>query len=144
MNAIPIMFNYDDDVTNHHLRIPISAFKKPETDAEYAKLEALLDKMIDIVRDDEAHPLALAMQIIGDNMEAYDSEQHPAIGNDVSDIEMVKYLMSTNNLAQKDLADIFGGQANVSKFLTGKRKLSSSQIAGLKHKFHISADFFIR
>jgi len=51
--------------------------------------------------------------------------------------------MEKHNLAQKDLAKIFGGQANVSKFLSGKRGLLNAQIAGLKHFFKISSGFFI-
>ncbi len=57
---------------------------------------------------------------------------------------MVKYLMKSHNLHQSDLADIFGGQANVSKYLNGERSLSKSQIAGLKKRFGISADFFVK
>ncbi len=53
------------------------------------------------------------MQIIGENLEWYDHEHFPAIGANVSDIDMVKYLMTTHHLHQKDLADIFGSQANV-------------------------------
>ncbi len=56
---------------------------------------------------------------------------------------MVKYLMKTHGLYQKDLADIFGGQANVSKFLNAERELNKAQIAALKKRFNISADFFI-
>jgi len=84
------------------------------------------------------------MQIIGENLEQYDSEHYPPIGYNVSDINMVKYLMKSHDLNQVDLADIFGGQANVSKFLNGERPLSKKQIAGLKKKFRISADFFVR
>ncbi len=40
---------------------------------------------------------------------------------------MLEYLMKSHNLLQTDLADIFGGQANVSKFLNGKRPLSKNQ-----------------
>lgn len=93
--------------------------------------------------DDENHPLALAMQIIGDNLEQFDTEHFPAIGKNINDIEMVQHLMRSNHLHQQDLADIFGGQANVSKFLNGKRKLSKAQIAGLKIRFRLSADFFL-
>jgi HTH-type transcriptional regulator / antitoxin HigA len=32
-------------------------------------LEEILDRLTDEVRDDETHPLALGMQIIGDNLE---------------------------------------------------------------------------
>lgn len=50
----------------------------------------------------------------------------------------------THYLKQSDLAEIFGGQANVSKFLSGERALSKSQILGLKNKFKISGDFFLK
>jgi antitoxin component HigA of HigAB toxin-antitoxin module len=43
-----------------------------------------------------------------------------------------------------DLADIFGSQANVSKFLNSERPLSMKQISGLKERFGISADFFVK
>ena len=50
---------------------------------------------------------------------------------------------TTHHLHQKDLADIFGSQANVSKFLNGERTLGKNVISGLKQKFGISADFFV-
>ena len=84
------------------------------------------------------------MQIIGDNLEEYDNEHFDAIGTNLNEIDIVKYLMKLNNLRQKDLADIFGGQANVSKFLNGERSLSKNQIAGLKKRFKISADIFVK
>lgn len=82
------------------------------------------------------------MQIIGENLEQYDNEHSPLIGDNVTDIDMVNFLMKVNNLHQKDLAPIFGGQANVSKFLNGERGLGKRHILELKKKFKISADFF--
>lgn len=142
MTALAI--NYIDKKTKHEFRLSLVAFKKPSNDKEYQYLEGILDKLIDEVRDDENHPLALAMQIIGENLEQYDNEQHPLIGENVTDVEMVKHLMEANNLYQKDLASIFGSQANVSKFLNGERKLSKNHIAELKRRFKLSADFFLR
>ncbi|HAU0311428.1 TPA: transcriptional regulator [Legionella pneumophila] len=142
MSALAI--DYTDVKTHHRFHLPISVFKKPINDVEYQELETLLDKLIDEVRDNEEHPLALVMQIIGENLESYDNEHHVPIGHHVSDIEMVKYLMAVNKLLQKDLIPIFGSQANVSKFLSGERKLGKNQILGLKKKFHVSADFFMR
>lgn len=144
MSMRALAIDYIDQKTKHQIHLPISVFKKPSNAKEYAKLEKILDELIDEVRDDEKHPLAEAMQIIGDNLEQYDNEYHPAIGQSITDIEMVKYLMKSNQLHQKDLAGIFGGQANVSKFLHGERLLSKNQIAGLKKLFGISADFFVR
>lgn len=138
-----LAFNYVNKKTKRAFSVPLTAFKKPTNAEEYHYLETILDKLIDEVRDEENHPLAIALQIIGENMEQFDNENSIEIGKDVSDIEMLKYLMQQNNLQQKDLAPIFGGQANVSKFLNGERSLSKKQITGLRNKFNISADFFL-
>jgi len=66
------------------------------------------------------------------------------MGDNINEVDMVKYLMAAHHLHQIDLADIFGGQANVSKYLHGERALSKTHIIGLKKKFGISADFFVR
>jgi HTH-type transcriptional regulator/antitoxin HigA len=141
MNAIS--FDYTDTLTQHEFHLPLSAFKKPINDKEYVALETILNQLIDEVRDDETHPLALAMEIIGDNLEQYDSENNIPIGQNITDIEMVSYLMEKNNLHQKDLADIFGGQPNVSKFLKGERPLGKNHIIGLSQYFKINASFFL-
>lgn len=142
MKALAI--DYIDNKTKHRFHLPLAVFKKPTNDKEYNSLEEILDKLIDEVRDDENHPLALAMQIIGENLEHYDNEHFSSIGENITDVEMVKYLMRVNQLRQKDLAPIFGGQANVSKFLNGERSLGKNHISELKRKFKISADFFLK
>ena len=143
MRATTLQIEYKDKRSAREFHLPISVFKRPSNAKEYAKLEKILDELIDEVRGDEKHPLADVMQIIGENLEQYDNEHFPIIGDNVSDIEFVTYLMNTHNLRQVDLAEIFGGQANVSKFLSGERPLSKSQILGLKNKFKISADLFL-
>lgn len=143
MTMTALSIDYVDERTNHQFHLPLSVFKKPRNSEDYSFLEKILDRLSDEVRDDETHPLALVMQIIGDNLEQYDDEHHPDIGANITDVEMVRYLMETNHLHQKDLADIFGSQANVSKFLNGERQLGKNAILGLKQRFGISADFFI-
>lgn len=144
MSTLALAFDYFDQKTDHRFHLPITVFKKPKNAKEYEKLEKILDELIDEVRGDDDHPLAIAMQIIGENLEQYDSENFPFIGQNVSEVDLVKYLMKLHNLNQSDLADIFGGQANVSKYLNGERDLSKKQILGLKKRFGISADFFLK
>jgi len=139
-----LVVHYTNSQGNFSLIISVNLFKKITNAKEYVHAEKMLDRLMDVVREDENHPLAMAMQIIGDNLEEYDDKHFPLIGENVSEIEMVKYLMESNKLHQKDLATIFGSQSNVSKFLNGKRKLSKSQIIALKEQFGISADFFVR
>lgn len=144
MNTPTLAFDYVNQKTDRKFHLPITVFKKPSNAKDYSKLEKILDMLIDEVRDDDKHPLALVMQIIGENLEQYDNEHYSAIGHDINEIEMVKYLMKSHRLHQKDLADIFGGQANVSKYLNGERSLSKNQISGLKKRFGISSDFFVK
>jgi HTH-type transcriptional regulator/antitoxin HigA len=144
MNMPALAIDYIDKKTKDKFFLPITLFKKPSNTKEYNKLEKILDKLIDTIRDDEKHPLAIVMQIIGENLEQYDSEHYPQIGHDINEIDMIKYLMKSHQIHQKDLAPIFGSQANVSKYLSGERALSKNQIIGLKKKFGISADFFMR
>ncbi len=46
----------------------------PHTEKEYENLVALLDNLIDEVGDDEAHPLASLMEIVGVLIEKYEDE----------------------------------------------------------------------
>lgn len=73
--------HYFDKKTNHAIDLPISVFKKPSNPSEYQELEHVLDSLIDEVRDEASHPLALVMKIIGDNLEQYDDETHPPLAS---------------------------------------------------------------
>ena len=51
----------------------------PHTEREYQQLVAALDMLIDTVGEDEAHPLASLMEIIGVLIEKYEDEHVPEI-----------------------------------------------------------------
>src|ERR1700722_14493636 len=102
MTMAALAINYVDQRTDHQFHLPVSVFKKPSNAREYSKLEKILDKLIDEVRDNDKHPLAIVMQIIGENLEQYDNEHYPSIGYDINEIDMVKYLMKVHNLHQTD------------------------------------------
>ena len=51
----------------------------PHTDEEYLRIVALLDQLIDEVGEDEGHPLASLMEILGVLVEAYESEHVPEL-----------------------------------------------------------------
>lgn len=44
----------------------------PHTESEYQRLVALLDKLIDIVGENENHPLASLMEVVGVLIEKYE------------------------------------------------------------------------
>ena len=49
----------------------------PHNESEYNQAVAFLDELIDIVREDEKHPLASLMELVGTLIEKYESENVP-------------------------------------------------------------------
>ncbi len=52
----------------------------PHTEEEYNQLVAVLDNLIDEVGEDESHPLASLMEIIGVLIENYETKHIPELG----------------------------------------------------------------
>jgi HTH-type transcriptional regulator/antitoxin HigA len=51
----------------------------PHTEEEYRKLSALLDGLVDEVGEDESHPLASLMEVVGVLIEKYEDEHVPEL-----------------------------------------------------------------
>ena len=54
----------------------------PHTEDEYRRLVALLDDLIDEVGENETHPLASLMEIIGVLIEHYEDEHVPELASE--------------------------------------------------------------
>ena len=59
-----------------------------------------------------------------------------------SGVEVLKELMNTNGLRQKDLAEDLGGESIVSLILKEKRQLNRQQMEKLSQRFHVSPAVF--
>lgn len=53
----------------------------PRTEEQYDRLVVLLDRLVDEVGEEESHPLASLMEIIGVLIENYEAEHVPEITN---------------------------------------------------------------
>jgi HTH-type transcriptional regulator / antitoxin HigA len=51
----------------------------PHSEEEYDKLVSLLDNLIDEVGEDESHPLASLMEVLGVLIEKYEDEHVPEL-----------------------------------------------------------------
>ena len=51
----------------------------PHTEEEYRRLVSLLDGLIDKIGEDESHPLASLMEIVGVLIEKYEDEHVPEL-----------------------------------------------------------------
>jgi len=54
----------------------------PHTEAEYQRLVAFLDCLIDEVGEDDGHPLASLMELVGVLIERYEDEYVPELTSD--------------------------------------------------------------
>ena len=112
----------------------------PTSEDEYEQLVNLLDEITDIVRDNETHPLANMMDVLGVLIEAYEDQHIPEPEGD--SISVLKYLMEEHGLKQKDLSEL-GSQGVVSEILNRKRELNLRQVRALGERFQVSASVFI-
>jgi len=54
----------------------------PHTESEYRQLVELLDELVDEVGEDESHPLASMMEVVGILIEKYEDENVPELVSD--------------------------------------------------------------
>ncbi len=112
----------------------------PHTEEEYDQLAVFLDHLLDEVEDNENHPLASLVDIVGALIEIYDKEHFPFSEGDP--ISALKYLMEEHCLTQSDLPEL-GTQGVVSEILSGKRRLNIRQIHSLSERFGLSPSTFL-
>lgn len=110
-----------------------------QTEADYDRAIAILNKLLDEVGDDARHPLYHFLQVLGTVIESYE-EDHVKIP-DVPVRKVLKFFMEQHNLKQSDLPEI-GTQSVVSEILSGKRELNTRQIKALSKRFHVSPAVF--
>jgi HTH-type transcriptional regulator / antitoxin HigA len=55
------------------------ALRVPHQDREYRQLVKLLDRLIDVVGENEGHPLASLMEVVGILIEKYEEEHVPEL-----------------------------------------------------------------
>lgn len=75
MNAI---FDVEKLVPAWETLRAVAPFAHIESESGYEQATALLNSLLDIVRDDADHPLYSLVSVIGDLIEAYEIDQEPA------------------------------------------------------------------
>ena len=82
-----------------------------------------------------------AIDLITLLVERYESEKYPI--PDAKPVEVLRFLLDSNGLTQRDIARELGSEATVSLVLSGKRQLNRDHIARLSSRFQVSpAAFF--
>jgi|SRR5215471_4639602 len=71
---------------------------------------------------------------------SYEDEHYPI--PDASPVDVLRFLIEHNGLAQRDLVPELGNEATVSLVLSGERQLTRKHIEKLSARFHVSPAVF--
>jgi HTH-type transcriptional regulator / antitoxin HigA len=113
----------------------------PKTKKDVHTLEARLDELLDIVGENEKHPLMGLIDIVSDLIATYEEEHYSQLPSNKG-VNALKFLMESHDLQQADLSEI-GSQGVISEILRGKRDLNVRQIKLLAKRFHVTPSTFI-
>lgn len=139
--------NHSHMITNHALAkatkhwkyvAPLLTF--PQNESDYNLLVAHLDELLELVGNNENHPLIGLIDAISNLITSYEEtyiEQPKGKG-----IDALKFLMKAHNLRQSDLSEI-ASQGVMSEILKEKRALNIRQIRLLAQRFHVDPSTFI-
>ena len=110
------------------------------TEEDYEQASAIIDFLLDIVSDNESHPLADVLHYFGDQVEKYEDEHFQI--PEASPCDTLRFLMQEHGLKQEDLLDC-ASQSRISDILNGKRSISKEIAKNLARRFHVHADLFL-
>lgn len=133
--------DYLEDTIQHWKHIS-SIIHEPQTDDEYDQLASMLDRLLDIVGDDETHELMGLVDVISHMISMYDDAHEDQL-SEGSGIDALKFLMEQHGLDQSNLKNEIGSQGVVSEILNGKRQLNITHIKKLAKRFHVTPATFI-
>lgn len=107
---------------------------------EYDRIVALMNGILDIVGDNENHPMSGLLDLVGSLVEDYDADHLSIEASEPR--EILRHLMSMRELRQADLANVIA-QGNLSAILAGKRKISAALAGKLAKYFNVSSSLFV-
>jgi HTH-type transcriptional regulator / antitoxin HigA len=105
-------------------------------------MQTLLEELLEEVGDDEDHPLADLLDIVGLLIAQYDQENASRL-EVASPQEVLKFLIDQHGLKQSDLRKEIGTQGVVSEVLAGTRKINARQAKALAQRFGVSPAVFL-
>lgn len=117
---------------------PILAY--PKSEKEYEKLINMIDELLDIIGEDESHPLMGLIDVMSQLVNSY--EEVNIKQKNIKGVEALKLLMEINKLTQSDFSEI-ASQGVMSEILKGKRMLNIRQVKLLAKKFKVAPSTFI-
>jgi HTH-type transcriptional regulator/antitoxin HigA len=106
------------------------------------ELEAYTSALFELTALENPSPSELeAVELLTLLIERYEQEHFSIPAADP--VSVVRFLIESQGLAQRDLIAQFGSESAVSMFLSGQRKLTLEQVRRLSARFKLPADVFI-
>ena len=119
----------------------LGVYLRPIANAkDHVRMVKLLNALLDCVGDDEDHPLASLLDLVGDIVDRYEREHFPMEAAEPR--EVLRELMDGRGLKQTDLAGIVA-QSNLSAILAGRREISARLASRLARFFGVSPALFV-
>ena len=112
----------------------------PSSERAYKKMVKQLDELLDATAGNEKNPLNSLIDIMSNQIAAYEAENLPEITG--QGVDALIELMRLHQLKQKDLAHI-ASQGVISEIINGKRALNLNQIKLLSEQFKVSPLTFL-
>lgn len=125
------------------LRNSVPFFGPIRNERDYASMHALMEQLLDVVGDDEDHPLADLLDVIGVLVAQYEDENTPGLSAPSEPLDVLKFLMLQHELKQSDLRKEIGTQGVVSEILSGNRQINARQAKALAKRFKVSPAVFL-
>jgi len=117
--------------------IPVSPIRDEQ---QYDQALEKLHELLDIVGNDERHPLYEVLDTFGTLIRAYEENHYPA--SSVTGVEVLKFFMEEHQLDASNFPEL-GSDETVFELLDGKRELSVENIRALSKRFNLSPATFI-
>jgi len=103
--------------------------------AQYARLLACVDALMDDYDDRPGNPLGGLLLLLAERIREYEERTQPWPETSTP-ASLLAFLMEQHGLRQSDLPEI-GPQSVVSAVLSGKRELNLRQVKSLAARFHV-------
>jgi HTH-type transcriptional regulator/antitoxin HigA len=120
--------------------VKIVAVDRIRSDADYDRVTAFMEEVMAEIGRKKKHPLCGLMDILDMRLREYDDARQPI--DDVTGLEMLRFLMDQHGLRQQDLSEL-GSQGVVSELLAGKRELNLRHIGTLARRFKVPPEVFL-
>ena len=124
------------------LRRSLPFFGPIRNGRDYARMNALMERLLAEVGDDESHPYADLLDVVATLVGHYEDAHQPAIPSAAAH-EVLRHLMDEHGLRQSDLREEIGSQGVVSEVLAGKRALKARHAKALSKRFGVSPSVFL-